>query len=359
MSRQRFVILLLFVLALMAIWAVPAAAQTDEPGKLVMGGQYVLRSGQRLDGDLGVLGGQATIEQGATVNGDVLLAGGSLRVAGRIDGDLAVFGGAVTLEPTAYVGGDLVAFGGTVERSPGAVVAGDVREGDTLDIPGWRGALLFPGLERFEPGPQVTWQQSPGQWLLMMLWRGLRAAMLIAALAALALVIALLWPKGVERMGQAVIRQPLLALIVGLLSWVVGLGLFVLLVVTICLIPLALLLAAVFLVAALLSWAVAGWVVGRQLLALFKLRSTTVVAEAAFGTLLLATVYFLVSIIPCMDFVAGILIASFGLGAVVLTRFGTQPYPSAEAGGEAGVEVSQALALPGEEISTPPQLPGQ
>lgn len=354
MSRQRIGIIALFVLTLLVVLAAPAAAQTGEPGKLVVGGQYVLSSGQQLDGDLGVIGGQATIEESARVNGDVMVAGGTLRVAGRVDGDIAVFGGVVTLEPTAYVAGDLVTFGGSVQRSAGAVVTGNVREGDAFDIPGWRGSLLVPGLDRFDPGQQITVQQSPGQWLVMMLLRALRTGLLILALTALALVVALLWPKGVERLGQTALHQPIMALVVGLLSWVVGFGLFALLAVTICLLPVALLLALVLLVAAMLSWVVTGWLLGRKLLAVLNLRDATVVLEAAAGTLVLAIAYFLISIIPCMDFVAGVVIGSVGLGAIVLTRFGTRPYPQA-----APAVLEQALALPDDDSAAPPQLTGQ
>jgi hypothetical protein len=355
MSQPRIGIITLFVLALLAVLVAPVAAQEGDPGKLVVGGAYTLRSGQQLRGDLGVIGGQATVEQGATVNGDVMVAGGTLRVAGRINGDIAVFGGAVTLERTAYVAGDLVNVGGSVQRSPGAVVTGDVREGGAFDLPGLPGSMFFPGMDRFTSGPEVSLQQSPGQWLLVMLLRMIRTGIMILALAALALVVALLWPKGVERLGQAAMQQPALVILVGLLSWVVALGLFVLLAVTICLIPVALLLALVLLVAALLSWVVAGWLVGRKLLAVLNLRSATVVIEAAVGTLLLATVYFLVSIIPCTDFIFGVLIASLGLGTIVLTRFGTRPYPVATAAGETAVQVDDLPALPAND-EPPPQL---
>lgn len=358
MLRQRLVLISLLVLVLMTLLAAPAAAQSEQPGKLVVGGQYVLRSGQQLDGNLGVIGGQAVVEQNATVNGDVMVAGGTLRIAGRINGSIAVFGGVVTLERTAYVDGDLVTFGGSVERSPGAVVTGSVREGDALDVPGWRGMLTLPGIDGFEPDRTLVTQQSPGQWLLVMLWRALRTALFILALAALALVVALFWPNGIERIGQAAMRQPAMALVVGLLSWIVGAGLFVLLAVTICLIPVALLLGLVMLVALLLSWVATGWLVGRKLLAALNWRNATVVVEATLGTLLLAIVYFLVGIIPCMSFVAGALIGSFGLGAIVLTRFGTRPYPPQDE--PAGAEPGQALALlDGNDAPAPPQVTRQ
>jgi hypothetical protein len=350
--------MMLFVLALLAVLAAPVAAQDSDPGKLVVGGTYTLRSGQQLDGDLGVVGGTATVEEGATVQGDVMVAGGTLRVAGRINGDIAIFGGAVTLEPSAYVDGDLVNIGGSVQRRAGAVVTGEVREGGEFDFPMAPGPMFFPGLDRFTAGPEVSLQQSPGQWLALLLLRIVRTGVMILALAALALVVALFWPKGIERLGQTAMHQPVPVLLVGLLSWIVGLGLLVVLAVTICLIPVALLVGLALLVAALLSWVTAGWLVGRKLLAMLNLRNATVVVEATVGTLLLAVVYFLVGVIPCTEFIFGMLIVSLGLGAIVLTRFGTRPYPAPAAPSDTTGQLKDLPALPAGDEPQPPQLTG-
>ncbi len=355
MIQRLIVTISLLALVLLAALAAPAAAQEGEPGKLVVGGVYTLSSGQQLRGDLGVVGGQATIEQGATVTGDVLVAGGTLRVAGRINGDIAVFGGSVTLERTAFVAGNLVTFGGSVQRSPGAVVSGEVREGGSLDLPGLPGALFVPGVDRFNLTPETRFDRTPGQWLVFMLLRALRTGILIVALAALALLVALLWPSGVQRLGQTARQQPVAVILVGLLSWVVGAGLLVLLVVTICLIPIALALGLTLFVAMLLSWVVAGWLVGRSLLAAFKARNATVVTEATVGTLVLVTVYFLVGIIPCTEFIFGVLIASLGMGAIVLTRFGTRPYPFVPAVADSGAPSEELAIVPAEDRAQPPQ----
>lgn len=353
MSRHRFSLALIFVIALLAMLAAPVAAQRDEPGKLVIGGSYTLATGQQLNGDLGVIGGQAVIQEGAAVNGDVMVTGGMLTVAGRINGDIALFGGAVTLQPTAYVAGDLVSFGGSVQRSPGVVVKGETREGgeaDGFSLPfSWRA----PGIGGFAPERGFMQQQTPGQWLLAMLWRAVRAGVMILALAALALIVALLWPRGIQQLGATVTRQPALVMLGGLLSWVVGLGLVGVLAITFCLLPVAIALALALLVAVLLSWVVAGWLVGRSLLSMLKLQSPTVALEAVAGTLLLAIVYFLVGIIPCTEFIFGLLIASLGLGALVLTRFGTRPYPLVPAVSGETPPDERGLAT----IEDPPQPP--
>lgn len=326
MMRHRFVFISLLVVVLLAVLAGPALAQDDRPGKLVVGGSYTLPSGQQISGDLGVLGGSAVIEEGSTVNGDVMVAGGTLKISGQVNGDIAIFGGAVSLAPTARVAGDMVTFGGSVERSPGAVVTGTVGEGDAFDLPGWNG-FHIPGIGRADIITQPVPPQQPVDWVLRFIWRVLRMGLFTLALVALAFVVSLLWPRGIERLGGTVIAQPLLTLGVGLLTWILGVALVVILALSICLIPVALLLALALLVAALVAWVVAAWLFGRKLMEVFKVRRATLVAEATLGMLVLAILYFLVTVIPCTAFIAGTLIPSFGMGAIVLTRFGTRPYP--------------------------------
>jgi hypothetical protein len=130
------------------------------------------------------------------------------------------------------------------------------------------------------------------------------------------------------------------------------------LVITICLIPIALLVGLALLVAAVLSWVTVGWLIGRKLLAMLNLRNVTVVVEAAVGTLVLAVVYFLVGILPCTEFIFGLLIVSLGLGAIVLTRFGSRPYPMPATPSEATEQVDDLLALPAGDDPQPPQLTG-
>jgi hypothetical protein len=308
------------------------AQQEDTPGRFIMGGTYTLESGQRMIGDLGVAGGQVTIESDAVLVGDVIVAGGTLDISGRIEGDVAAFGGQVTLAETAFIDGDVVAFGGTLNRSPGAVITGEVGEGGQLDFPGWRGLPLAPDLGII-PGPsqQIAFQTSPGQWLAHLLLRFFRAAAMILAMGGLALVVSLFWPKGIEEIGGTVVREPVLTLLVGLLTWVVAAAAGIVMVLTLCLIPAALLLILAMVVAAVLAWISAGWIVGRRLLVALKAANPTVVLEATLGTVLLALVYFLVSFLPCVDFIFGTAVASFGLGAIVLTRFGTRSYQARRA----------------------------
>ena len=346
------------LVALIVSLAAPVAAQGGQPGRLVLGSQYTLESGERMEGDLAVIGGQAIIEEGATVDGDVVVMGGSLTVSGRIDGDIAIFGGAVDLTSSAVVDGDVMTLGGSVSQAPGAEVTGEVKEGGAVDIPGLRNLPIAPGVivpRVLTPPPDI--QTSPGQWLLRAFLTLLRMIVWTLAITAMALVVALLWPKGIERMGRTGIEQPAMVFLTGFISWILGLALVAILAITICLLPVALLLALTLLAASLLSWVIAGWVIGRKLLALFSVKNPTVVLETVVGTLLFTVVYFLLSFIPCMNFIMGVLVGSFGLGVIVLTRLGTRPYPrNGSDGPPTGSSGLPQVVPPEAETSGPPAV---
>ncbi|MER2599246.1 MAG: polymer-forming cytoskeletal protein [Caldilineales bacterium] len=326
MVRSRFVLIVLLACVLLVTAAAPVLAQSDTPGKLVFGSNYVLASGQSLSGDLGVLGGNAVIEQGATVNGDVMVAGGTLTVAGQVNGDIAVFGGSAVLHDSARITGDVVSFGGSVDRSEKATVLGSVQsrgDGSDLPVPG----MLTPENFNIAPGQIQPPNRSFGDWLLAVVLRVIRVLVMTLAMAALAALLALVWPRGIERLSDTVRLQPLPVFLVGVLSWIIGMGLVLIFAITICLLPVALALAAVLVAAALLSWVITGWMVGHRLLALLHLRQSNMVLEAGIGTFLLMAVYFMLGVVGCFAFVFGAVVASIGTGALVLTRFGTRPYP--------------------------------
>jgi hypothetical protein len=287
-------------------------------------------------------------------------AGGTLRVSGRIEGDVAVFGGNLQLQNTAVVNGDVVSFGGSVSRQPGAQITGNMSQGGEFPFPGLdRMFPMLPDLGAVPVTPEFQYRPSPFDWLLGLFLRFMRSLALTLAMGALAVVVAVIWPKGIERIGRTELEQPFLAFAVGLLTWVLGAGLMVVMAITICLIPFALLTGLVLLVVAVLAWIATGWLLGHKLLAALQVRQSTTLVEAGVGTVLLALTYFLVGLIPCLDFVFGAVVASVGTGAIILTRFGTQPYVPASRSvpGPATTLDVPALPEPGQPVSGPPAVP--
>lgn len=269
---------------------------------LVVGDNYRLESGETLNNDLTVIGGNAVLEEDSTVNGDVAVMGGNVNIAGTVEGDISVMGGNVSLEDTAVVEGEVSTVGGSVQRAPGARVD-RIRDRDDLDdITIMR-----------SPGFRVGFDPISGP-----LW-GIFQAL---AAAALAILVNLFAARQMDLTGRTAVSQPIMTGGLGLLTLIVAPAILLILIITIILIPVSLLGLMVLAIATLFGWLSMGLIVGRQIAVWLK-QNWTEPVNAAVGTLALA----LVGLFPCLGFMANLLIAMMGLGAVLLTRFGTRPYP--------------------------------
>lgn len=319
MKRGLFVLSLVLVLAL--AFPLPALASEFPDGRVVFGGTFTLESGDVLDGDLAVFGGVVTLEEGSRVAGDVAVFGGTLEANGVIEGDLVTMGGLVELGPTAVVEGDLVYFGSQVDKAPGAQVLGQEVTGEGFDVPFNFGDFAIPQVESFPFRVGNFWSLvvSP---IVQVLWLGFRTLVM----AALAVLVVLFWPEPTARTAEAAVAQPLAAGGLGFLTFIAVPVILVVLLLTILLSPISLLGFALLVVAAVFGWIALGYEVGRRLAEALKWEAHPAAAAGA-GTLVLSLVAGGLGFIPCIGWLAPFLAACVGLGAVLLTRFGTQTYP--------------------------------
>lgn len=306
---------ILMGLALVAViaLAIPVAGLAQggtEDGRIVMGGNYILRAGQTMDGDLLVLGGNVTLEEGSTVSGSMLVMGGNAVSAATITGNITVLGGNIDLLNAAVVQGDIISFGGNVDQAAGAQVLGDFVDEDGFDF------RFMPRLDRVIPRWEMGW--SP---LVSILWFVFRTLML----AALAVLVVMFWPRPSERTADAVVANPLATGGLGVLTLLVAPVLLVLLLITILLSPISLIGFVVLIVAGVFGWIAIGLEVGRRLATTLKWEMHPA-AAAGLGTLLLTFVIGGIGLVPCVGWIAPFLVAAMGLGGVILTRFGSQPY---------------------------------
>ncbi|MDF1499111.1 MAG: hypothetical protein P1P76_01390 [Anaerolineales bacterium] len=305
----------LFVLVLALVSPITTFAAGPEDGRVVLGTDFVLESGEILDGDLAVIGGTATLEVDSVVTGTVAIIGGNLAADGIIEGDLAVVGGNVRFGAAAVLEGDLISFGGNVNRGA-AQIGGEFISGDELDIP-----LAFRFGEFFSDVPVVVspfMRDSFG-------WSVLRYFFQSFMLAALAILVVMFLPKQTRLVADTVVEQPLLAGAFGLLTAVVAPILILLLIVTICFAIVGFA-AVVFLVAAWVFGMIAlGLEVGERLGKATNADLQPVVA-AGIGTLIFSLVVNGIGFIPCVGWLAPLLLGAVGLGAVLMTRFGTRHY---------------------------------
>ncbi len=314
--------------------------------------------------DAVVFGGR--LEVRGRVIGDAAVIGGSAEISGEIGGDLAVIGGSVELEDGAEVQGDVVSVGGSVDRADGAEVLGQV-----VQVP-FDAGISFGSWDWDWDSDDETdqthsfrirkpWaQHSPFGHALEVGW-SLLALGLFALLACLVLLLA---RNPVERVGAKAVAEPWKSGLVGLLAQI----LFVPLLVMVCLIllisvigiPLLILVPffvlGVVLAAFLGYTAVAyrlgnwleerfGWSLGSPYLVLLLgiglLHIWSLIAEVLdFGWGPLSFFAAMFALFGCL---LGYLAWTVGLGAAILSRFGTRP----------GGEPAAALAA-----GTPPPPPG-
>ena len=185
----------------------------------------------------------------------------------------------------------------------------------------------------------------PGRFVFDMMMRTLGAIGLSLVLATLGVLAVVLLPKQTERVAQVLVKQPAMALAAGILTWLIVVGLVVILAITICLAPLALLLFALAVAAWLFGWIATGWLVGQRLLQAFMRKHTNPLIETIVGVVIITLLW---QAIPCMGWAFWFVVSSLGLGAVVLALFGRQPSGSQPA-------PNNVALLP--TVSTPPPRP--
>jgi hypothetical protein len=302
--------------------------QDIEGDKLVLGGTFTLARGETLDGNLFIVGGTARLEKDSVVEKNVMVMGGTLSVEGIIEGDVNLVGGLVTLVEGSVVGGDVNALGGNLLRDEGARVDGKVNTDipgmfpfvlpGRIQIPNWgEWSLIQPGdlrVPRFDIALNPFWD---GIWLLFrsFLW------------AAMAVLVVLFLPKYSERASEAAFSQPLIAGGLGCLTVLVVPLILVLLAITICGIPVSVIGVILLSIAWAYGVIVIGMEVGKRLAQLVKQDWATPVS-ACVGTFFLTLVVNSIgALLPCIGWLAPGIVGVVGLGAVVLTRFGTQNYP--------------------------------
>lgn len=271
---------------------------TISPGQTVdddikaCGGNVVVLG--RVKGDVAAYGGNVNVSPAGVVDGDINSYGGRVEIAGLVKGDVTSYGGGITLDDTAQINGDVEANGGGITRASGAYVGGDIEKNrasfSPTNLPFW-GPVGFPF-------PVVS----------VIIW-----ALIAAALAH--------WfPQRTLRVGEVMFSRLPRSLAVGALSWVLGLILAVILALTIIGIPVTLAIVLVLAAGGILGNVAIGWLIGRALLQHIARRDHSPVVEAVVGVVILA----LIEAIPFVGFLFSVFIALLGVGATLLSRFGSR-----------------------------------
>ena len=300
----------------------------DDGDKWVFGSNLTLSENEVVDGDLVVFGGNVTIPESASVSGDMVVLGGNATVIGKIDGDIMVMGGNANLQSTSVVGGSINAFGGNINQAEGASVEGSVDElgGEEDDDP----EIHFP----IHSNTSYGFAGRVASFFINTTWN----IFLLLALGALGWLVAAFLPDHMQTVGDTISQAAPLSFGMGLLTMILVAILsipMVLLIITICL---AIVPIAVYLllgVAILFGWIVIGQLLGERVMGALDRPLASFTVSTAVGVIIITAITNMpiIEAIPVLGTLfsflgglIGILIALTGLGAVVLTRYGTRPY---------------------------------
>ncbi len=346
MKHKLFVMALSLILLL--VLAPPALAQG--PGgdnRVVFGNNFTLAAEQTVEGDVVVFGGNATVEKSSTIKGDLAVFGGNINIDGAVEGDIAAIGGNVNLGETAVVKGDIALLGGKSNVAAGAVVEGSiVRPFDG----GFTHDFRFP-----EPPapptppvpPQPPWAE-PWSWAnrLVNMFQDLAWTMaMLIGLAAVSWLVATFMPAQMKQVGDTVADSGPLSFGLGLVTVIVSIAIGIPLFITICLAFIPILVYILIGIAILFGWIVIGQMIGERLLVATGQPYPNFVFSTIAGVLVLTVVSKMpvIGSIPCLGFIfsfigflVGTIVSLTGLGAVILTRFGTRPYTRSSYAGSTG-----------------------
>jgi len=309
---------LLLLATILFLWLAPLPVSADGGGtRTIVGQDYTLEEGERLEEDLLVWGGGVRLLEDGVGEGKGVNMGGDTVIAGAIRGDVVTIGGTVELTSTALIEGDLVVFG-RIRRHPDARVHGNTIEG----LEATRRFLYVPNTLNGFPLSRPAKPAAPRPEELAPLPLLPRLLATIPAVLFLAAMAVVLVPQRLARVTEAMSQTWLLCCGMGVLTTVVVLILMPVLII-ICLgIPVAIVLGFGLLLSALLGLSAAGKLLGERLLQTLGQKHQPPLTATLLGTLVIT----LIAVIPCIGPVLIALVAAWGIGGVVLTRFGSQPH---------------------------------
>jgi hypothetical protein len=322
-------IVIAIILALLTVQVVSAQGPND---RVVVNDRYVLHSGETHVGNLAIMAREVELQPGSRIDGDLsIISPGRVVLGGEITGNVSILSPGTELASTLHITGNLTICTRDFKQDLGATIGGSQSTGCNRlgEIFGGvsRGAGNLPPISSVILGDAAA---SPAARL----FRIVVTSFAVAALAALA---AMVFPRPMQRMTETVMTRFATTTAVGFVSVGVALVLTAVYLVSVVLtlglmciaLPLFGVVWFVVIVGLLIGWIAVSVPLGRLLLHRFKIYPTPIVA-AALGALVLTLAQGLLGMIPCIGLLSWlmlIVLGSAGFGAVLLTRFGARPYP--------------------------------
>ena len=276
--------------------------------QFLIGETFHLKQGIEVNGDIVGIGTNLILESGSVVNGNVTLVGSTLDSSGIIQGDLNVFAGSSHLMQNALIEGDINQLLHKVILDNGVRVMGEINTFVFPNFPADRVASATASLSDFLRPGRVIWIQLSNTLVMGLL----------------ALLIVILFRKPSSQIAAHVITQPLAAWGAGLFTSI-GIPIVVLiLILSLCLIPVGFLLMLISLISYLYGWLVLGLVFGK-ILQRWLHATWSIEIQSFFGAIGLGLLTSALNWIPCLGWFINFSLGCVGLGAIILSHLGTLP----------------------------------
>ncbi len=264
---------------------------TGELHQPSFGNTIVVTSGEVICSNITSFGGTIVIH--GEVRGNIVSFGGNVIIDGMVDGDVTLYGGNATLQNEAHINGDIHVCGGQWIEGTNTQLHGSVFE-CTKSV-----SLLFLG----DGGPSFRFW-SVLTWI------------------ALGILLTTLVPEHLMLVRTTVRSKMRRSLVLGLLSILLAPAVIAVLIALIISIPLAIIVAIALIAAWTLGTVAVGWLVGEYILRTVAPHLNTRLLQVVVGVATLA----LAGSLPYIGWFVSIGVGLLGLGAVLLSRFGTRLY---------------------------------
>lgn len=246
------------------------------------------------------IGSDVTVEAGQKVR-TVVTIGGQITVIGTVEKNVVAVGGSVVLTKTAVVEGNVVALGGVIVIGRDARVDGSLTEINSSNL-----------YETMTAALSTEWEGW--SWIFAIISLSIFLVILVLALLTVALL-----PKPVRVISEAIRDNTFKVVLCGLLGLVLIAPLALLLtisVVGIALIPLEVIIVACSIILGFIS---VGQLIGGKAFRLLGRPNPGVIRETLWGLIIL----WIIGWIPYIGWMVKAIAIVVGLGATLITRFGT------------------------------------
>jgi len=250
------------------------------------------------------IGDDITIEEGKRVN-HVIAIGGQITLYGAADGNVVSIGDSVVLASSSIVGGNVISIGGVIARGNGSEVYGSLTEINTSNFSEILATVLNSDWEGWS-------------WLFAVF-----SIFLYLGLLILSILVVLLIPIPIRVISDAAERRPYRSSFWGLIGLILVVPLAFLLTISVIGVVLVPLEISVAIAGGLIGFVAVSRLVGHRIFVVLKKPDQTYLRETIWGV----TFLWFVGWIPYVGWMLKVLVLVLGLGAALVTRFGTYRKP--------------------------------